>query len=111
MSEEKLKLDKRFLYYRAYCVVSILVWNAVGIWMMNHPKQNIQYIFMMVPFLIPALIMLLHWAMFPFKYSILGSNQRMPFPQEPPILERTNWGGSIGWCALRGIPFTLYVFS
>lgn len=110
---ERLKTNNRFIYYRIYCVAVFLVWNVVFLWIFTHHKQNIRYAFLMVPFMLPAMVMICNLAIFPFKYSIFGPNERTPFPKEQPIFEKYNFWGGIGWFSGSGrvFSFRMHIFT
>ena len=111
MNMEKLKSHDRYLYYRVYFVAAVLLGNAASLWIM-HNKQPIQYQFFIFPFTLPAMVMLCNLAIFPWKYSIFGTNERTPFPNEQPVFKQAISSVSIGWFSVRGLSlFTMYVFD
>lgn len=107
MLQGKLKTHKRYIVYRAYCIVMVIVWNAIGLWEFTEgisKKTAPQYIPLLIPFMLPALFMVFSWAVFPWDYSIFGRYERTPFPSGEPILKyRSSWG-KISWFH-ASIPF------
>jgi hypothetical protein len=70
MTQTRLKDDKRYLFYRAYCLTFAILWNAVGLWEFSHAASNQkspEYMLYLIPFVIPALYMVFSWAVFPWK--------------------------------------------
>ena len=108
---EKLKPNNRYLYYRVYFVVTVLVSNSVSLWCVFN-KQPIKYFLYLAPVDIPSLIMLFNLMIFRWKYSLFGTNERTPFPEKPPLYKKTIFFGRISWFSFRGLPFfTIHIFD
>jgi len=110
MIPEQLKSNNRYIFYRIYCVIVILIWIYVFAFI-GLNNQHLKYFLLMALFSIPAWIMVTYnWATFPFKYSILGPNIRQPFPLEPPIFEERMGVASIGFGSYT-YTMKMYIFK
>lgn len=89
------KSGKRHLWYRAYAVVVLLAWNAVGFWAWGRDDRE-KYVLFLLPLLIPALFMLFNLMAFRFPYSVFGTRERTLPPPEPILESVSSTSGMIG---------------
>jgi len=119
LNPEIIKTSPRYLYYRIYAVIAIILWNTFCLSQFPDfkkiyhpdPKTVFIYILFSVVLLMPLFTIMANLAIFPFKYGILGPNVRTPFPQEQPVFVQKNTWGRIGWFSGRGMSFTMRIFS
>lgn len=109
MRQEKTKSHLRYIFYRAYCIIVIGMWNVFGFWMLLH-KTTPEPLLKMVPLILPAIFLLESIAIFPFKFSVFGRYERTPLPQEKPLLiQKYSWG-QIKWFHASPPFFNWYVY-
>jgi len=89
------KPGRKYLWYRAYALVVLVAWNAVGLWAWGK-EDRMQYALMLMPLMLPALFMVFNLMAFKFRYSIFGPLERMPSPSEPVLEEVSATSGMIG---------------
>lgn len=117
MSSPKLKRHKRYLFYRVYCLGTIVTWNATALlwgcsqsatrgYTQNYLKEGLPLL-LMIPITLPALFLLSNLRAFPFQFSVFGPYERTPLPNEEPILKQSWLGGRVGW-AYGGIAWKVY---
>ena len=99
MQQARRKTHRRYLFYRAYCIIFALAWNAGIIWMIILTGQGDPpaVFLVLVPLVIPAIFMLFNLMAFPFAFSIFGPLERSQPPPETPLLQARARAGGIGW--------------
>jgi hypothetical protein len=111
------KSHSRYIFYRYYIAVvylAVIIWGIF--WILSFAADREPTIAQVIGFgvLFPcfavAVFILMSIFVFPFNYSVLGSLERTPFPNEKPILKVTGTWGQIG--VFRGtMPFfSWYIF-
>jgi hypothetical protein len=92
------KSSRPFWFYRIYCLGFALIWNLVlGYRIIHHQPPGFEML-ILVPFLLPAIFWIMSAAAFKWDYSLFGSLERTPPPDEPPLAVANNVGGDIGFC-------------
>ena len=94
------KKHKRYLFYRIYCIIVTIVWNVVGLYEFSIKTTKEFFsteILILIPFVIPAMLMIANLVVFRFPYSIFGELERTNQPTNKQITSSTLTGGSIGW--------------
>jgi hypothetical protein len=82
------KVHRRYLFYRFYFSIALLVWfvfipyEAIIIASKNNRYWVSDELVFLIPFVVPALYMLMDVGLFRFPYSILGKYMRTPIPGE-----------------------------
>jgi hypothetical protein len=107
MEQFILKDNRNFIFYRAYCLITAVVWTVVGFWQFAQAvskQQPPDIMLFLIPFVIPAIFMVFSWAIFPWDYSIFGRYKRKSFPNEEPIYTKSASWGKIAWFH-ASIPF------
>ncbi len=88
--------SRPFWFYRIYSITVALTWNAVLIpKMIGGSKKLGSEILYLIPFLIPAIFLILSAAVFKFPYSAFGSLKRSQ-PSYDAIENASMVGGEIG---------------
>jgi len=94
-AEPRQKPDRKYLWYRAYALAVLLAWNVVGIWAWGRDGRE-EYLFVLIPFMLPALFMVFNLMAFKFRYSVFGPLERTPVPSEPVLEEASSTSGMVG---------------
>ena len=106
----KSKSKKRY-FLILYCLVITFVW-PIGLLYIVFKGQfqyiNL-YILVMAPQALIGTLMLLSFAISPFKYSVFGPYKRRPFPNEKPLLEKST-SGRISLMSVSGPLIKFVVF-
>ncbi len=112
MEQPVLKPHMRYIFYRVYAITALLLWNAIGIWEITTMGEGSEprYLFLLIPFFMPALVMVFNLFAFPFRYSIFGRCKRRGLPNETRVLKQGFSWGRIGWLSATVPFFTWYVF-
>jgi len=111
VSSEQLKPDRRYFYYRIYCIITVIGWFLLFPLVIHH-KNYLWLLPSIAPFTFPAAIMTCSWSVYPLKYSIFGPLKRTPCPNEPLILEGKNSWSSVGMFNMNGFfSFSMLIFS
>jgi len=108
------KKHRRYLLYRIYCIIVIIVWNVVGLYDFSNESPEKFFsteILILIPFVIPAMFMIFNLMVFRFPYSIFGKLERQKRPARNHINASTLTGGSIGWFWASFPFFSWYLYS
>jgi hypothetical protein len=109
MKEGNLKPGKQYIFYRAYCLVVVVIWNISIFWeICQGGSMSAPYVFLLLLFGVPAIVMTSSVFAFPWEYSIFGRYQRTMPPEESPILTKRFVGTQIRWLQT---PFTISLYS
>lgn len=112
MLEPRLKSGRRILVCRIVFVASVgVLFAAAALLDQEEPPA---YAFWLMPLYVPALpafiFMFFNLMVFPFRFSVLGSFERTPLPQERPLMADCAAFGHIGLWGV-GYGATWYVYS
>jgi len=104
----KEKTDRRYIFYRYYCVVVVVLWIGVNAFIKSLPIHEFLLLsLVIVPFVVPAIFMVLNLGAFKFQYSVFGPLERSLTPKETASYISRGTSGAIGW--IRGsMPFFSY---
>ncbi len=104
------KRHKWYLFCRVYALVVVAAHEGLVV-ASRWERVLLLYAVFAIPLFIPAFLMLLNLAPFPFQYSVFGAYKRTPFPNEKPILLHETVRGLVGFmwvCSMLSYAWTVY---
>ena len=107
------KKHRRYLFYRIYCIIVIIVWNVVGLYDFSNESPENYFsteILILILFVIPAMFMIFNLMVFRFPYSIFGKLERRKHHTRNYYDSSTLTGGSINlfWASFPFFSWYLY---
>ena len=76
----RLESDRRYCTYRLYAATVIVMWNVLSFHLLFRPPEWVPWMFVMVPLMIPAIIMVSNPLAFRWSWSVFGPYERSCFP-------------------------------
>jgi hypothetical protein len=99
-----------YLFYRSYCFVALIAWNAYGVCEFFSDSIEFKPFSPLELTIIPAIYMVFSLLAFRFNYSVFGQFKRTPWPQEEPLCRARLTCGRVALMSATVPFFNWYAF-